>query len=905
MSNTEFLDARPLIPSKISIPHIDSSALHRPRLEALLDEAANKPLCIIRAPAGFGKTTLMSHWCLNQPGRVAWLHIDELDNDPSFFGRYLLSALQQQIPELKEAFERIAEVLHLYDLIWLAGKLCNELSTLDQRIVLVLDDYHHIRHERIHEALRFLIQHQPAPLHLYILTRGEPPLGLANWRVRGILQEIGADELSFNLEEAQQFLSEKSLSETDIHLLDEVLDRLNGWAAGLQIIALSTPTQESISNFLKHFNGTHAHVLDFLAEEILNKQPEVLQQFLLKTSIVDRFNPELAEAITGCADSFSLLQDLEKRGLFVVPLDEYRRWYRYHPFFAEFLRHQLKQETASEQLIDLHQRAHDWWLGQNQVQEALSHALVVQNLGLIEQTLTEYGWTLFEQGQMTLIENCLSALPDSVIENNYKLALLQAWICLTQADPDSLKDALKQAEQQLPDYVEDEKWRWISAEIYALKASLSAIAEDIDAAQSHANQALKLAPPGGSNAATIALTVQGEVQVCRGELPKAFATFQEAEQAARNIRSIQLMLWTLGQQSDTLFHQGYLVDAYQKQTETFQVAREHHLAQIPVMEFVHRCRATLLLEWLQFHEARQHCDYGNKIIEHLDSHCAIPINALRAQIAVYQDDMESAAGFLEKNHRLIKDHHCHTDWYALSMNIQLKFWMLQRDTAAIRTWLSQQEVADVAINHFHQCLNRTIAFAMLASNFPQPALDVLEPLVKQARSHHLGLSELKGQLLCTWAYSECNQHGQALNAARRALELAEPMRAIASFLVIPEKILGVFNDVLEKNELPATERRHIQRILELSKRQQRPQKKSDDMPEQAKALALTPKEWEVLRLIGEGCSNEGIAQRLFVAPSTVRSHIKHVYQKLGIGSRADARRVSKDLAQGRMTGILN
>ncbi|AZZ93199.1 HTH-type transcriptional regulator MalT [Hahella sp. KA22] len=903
MTTSDAPEARPLIPSKISPPQTSPHVLSRPRLEAALLDAASKPLCIVRAPAGFGKTTLMSHWRRRQPGRVAWLSLDELDNDATLFGRYLTATLSHQAPELQGPLSRAEEALSDYDLIWLTGKLCNELSALDQQLILVLDDYHRVQNEQIHEALRFLIQHQPPALRLFILTRSEPPLGLANWRVRGMLHEIGADELGFTLEEARQFLHEKNdLRIDDPQALQETLQRLKGWAAGLQIIALSAPPKDSFNDYLRRFNGAHAHVLDFLAEEVLSKQSPERQAFLLKTSVLERFNSELAQALTEQKESFGMLQDLEKGGMFIAPLDEYRTWYSYHPFFAEFLRHQLQLQASPQAIVDLHRRAYEWWLQKAQTAEALTHLLQVGDPALIAETLSVHGWALFEQGQLSLIEQCLDALPEAAIANDNRLALLRAWVCLTQADPGSLEEALNQAEQRLPDQQEETQWRQVSAEISALKAQLYATVEDIEAAHNHARQALAISS-SASNAAAIALSVLGETHVCRGELDQARDAFIQAEASARAANSMHGLLWTLGQQADVLRHQGDLLGCHQQQTIVLQLAREHHLAQTPVMEFIHRQRADLLIEWLQCHEAAQHCDAGLRIVEHLEPHCAIPLNALKASIALQQGEAGAAETYLRKNTLLMREHRCHSDWRALSASIQLRYWRQQRSLSAINEWLSAEPAPSPAPSHFQQRRARNLAFALLSLDRSHEALQILQPLTSQARQFGLRLCEMENQILATWACLRLGKEDEASNALLRALQLADPMRAIASLLQAPEWLLEFYGAMMEDSRLSSAERRHLQRVLELSKRQHRPQKKTRNMPEQARALALTPKEWEVLRLIGEGSSNERIAERLYVAPSTVRSHIKHVYQKLGISSRVEARRVSLDLSQGRVAGL--
>jgi LuxR family maltose regulon positive regulatory protein len=897
MSPYDFPDARPLIPSKIRMPRVDSLTLSRPRLEVVLDQVASIPLGILRAPAGFGKTTLMTYWAHRQVSRLAWYSLDELDNDPPLFSRYLLLTLKQQLPELQTDLDRIEEVMHLYDLMWLIGKLCNILNKLEQQIFLALDNYHLINQEKIHEAIRLLVQHQPSSLHIFVLTRGEPPLGLAKLRLNGLVHELIADDLKFTQDEAMQFLSERVSQTPDTALLHAVFDRLNGWPAGLQIIALSAPTAHSITNFLSQFNGTHAHVLDFLAEEILSKQTAPLQEFMLKSSVVDRFNAELATAVTGMEESFSLIQLLEKRGLFISPIDEANQWYRYHPFFVEFLQHQLNLRYPRSDIDELHMNAYHWWLNNNTLQDALQHVLLSQNVDLMVETLETHGWTLFQQGHMTLIERTLAILPANIIAEHYKLALLKAWVSTTQADTGALQQALSQVEQQLPSKVEDKKWRCVSAEIYALKAQMCAAAEDIPSAKRYAKQALKDASNGGSNANAVALSVLGEVHVCEGRLAKALASFQKAEKIARESHSIQALLWAMAQQADILFYQGDLIESYQHQTTLFQVASEHFLSQIPVMEFIHRRRAELCLEWYQLHEAKQHCDSGLKVIEPLESHCKLPINAINALISIHQEHFDTAQQYLDLNSRIMKETTCHTDWISLAMHAQLLYWHKQDNISAIRNWLTQQTLDANIENHFEQKRGLNIALAMLYVGYSQPALGVLHHILQLAQKKGHRFCELKAQIYSTWALFALGKKQLAAQALQTALNLAEPMRIVTSFMIVPEPVTKFYHQVFQSGDLSSVESRHLMRVLELTKRRHQTNKAQVSLPEAISTLALTAKEWEVLQLIGQSQSNEAIAEQMHIAISTVRSHIKHIYQKLGITSRAEGKRVAQTLQQ--------
>jgi len=905
LSQYELPDARPLIPSKINLPRLDTNVMSRPRLEATLDHTANKPLGVLRAPAGFGKTALMAHWCHRQVSRMAWYSLDELDNDPILFGRYLLAVLHKQLPEVQTELSRINEVAHLYDLLWLTGKLCNILNQLEQQIFLVFDNYHVIDHKKIHEALSLLLNNQPLSLHIFILTRGELPLGLARLRLSGQVQEIQADDLKFTNEESKQFLVERVTLKTDSPLLGDVLDRLNGWPAGLQIIALSAPTADSISYFLRQFNGTHAHVLDYLAEEILNKQTEKLQEFMLKSSILERFNADLAEGVTGMPESFSLIQSMEKRGLFISPIDESNQWYRYHPFFGEFLRHQLNIKHSGESIKQLHMCAYQCWLNKKVLQEALQHLLLCHDMELIVSTLETHGWTLYEQGHITLIERSLAVVPIHLISEHYKLALLKAWISTTQADADALQQALSQVEQQIPQPVEDKQWRQVSAEIFALKAQMCAAVEDIQVAKHYANQALKDASTPSSNATAVALSVLGEVNICEGDLGKASRAFQKAERVAREVRSIQALLWAMAQQSDILFYQGELVESYQHQTTLFQVASENFLSQIPVMEFVHRRRAELCMEWLQLHEANQHCESGLKVIASLEVHCQLPINAIRALVAMHQESFDKAQEYININSRIMKEMTCHTDWVALAMNAQLVFWFKQNNEGAIRNWLSQQTLDVTIKNHFQQKRGLNIAFAMMSVGYYQPAVGVLQHIQQAAQTKGHKLCEFKAQLYIAWARNMMGDKTLALTALHHALSLAEPMRIVGTFLLVPNCLVELYAEALDSKELKGAEKRHLLRIMELTKQRAQPTKSQSDIPEAVRALALTAKEWQVLQLIGEGGSNEAIAEQMHVAVSTVRSHIKHVYQKLGITSRAEGKRIAQTLRQHQISAKID
>jgi LuxR family maltose regulon positive regulatory protein len=315
------------------------------------------------------------------------------------------------------------------------------------------------------------------------------------------------------------------------------------------------------------------------------------------------------------------------------------------------------------------------------------------------------------------------------------------------------------------------------------------------------------------------------------------------------------------------------------------------------MEFIHRRRAELCLEWYQLHEAKQHCDSGLKVIEPLESHCQLPINAINAIICIHQEQFDTAQKYLDLNSRIMKDTTCHTDWISLAMKAQLMYWHKQSNISAIRNWLTQQTLDASIINHFEQKRALNIALAMLSVDYFQPALGVLQHVVQVAQKKGHSYCELKAQIYSTWAYLALGKTFLATQSLQTALALAEPMRIVTSFMSVPDDVIKFYHQVFNGDELNELESRHLMRVLELTKRRTQTTRTQAALPEAISTLALTAKEWEVLQLIGKNQSNETIAETLHIAVSTVRSHIKHIYQKLGITSRAEGKRVAQSLQQ--------
>src|SRR6266699_2209132 len=410
-----------LLVTKFTIPPLRSALLHRSHLLTVLDQIPSVPLTLLAAWAGFGKTTLISAWASQSTRAVAWLTLDEEDNDPTRFLVYVIAALRKAGSPIGESAEAL---LHSPQPPLLAGaltSLINELAAFAQDTALILDDYHLIHEPAIHDSLQFVLDHLPACLHLLLASRADPQLHLARLRAKGQVVELREADLRLSGEETARFLTQimnLSLSEEEIGHLEQ---RTEGWITGLQLAALSLRRHHDVSAFVKAFTGSHRFLLDYVQEEILEPLPKGQQRFLLYTSVLTRMNAEVCQRLSGERDSQQMLESLERANLFLVPLDEERRWYRWHTLFREVLLARL-QAKEPEQVARLHREAALWYQRQNWPHEALSHARATGDYFFVAELLEGYLERLSQQGELQTLLAWIKQLPQEVLYAHPRLA---------------------------------------------------------------------------------------------------------------------------------------------------------------------------------------------------------------------------------------------------------------------------------------------------------------------------------------------------------------------------------------------------------------------------------------------------------------------------------------------------
>ena len=442
----------PILATKLYIPPPRPRVVPRPRLVKRLNEglAAGHKLALISASAGFGKTTLVSEWIASCGRPIAWLSLDEGDNDFTRFLTYLVAGLQTIAANIGEGVLGVLQSPQPPATESILTALLNEINTLPDNFVFVLDDYHVIDSKPVDDVLSFLLEHLPPQMHLVITTREDPSLPLARLRARGQLTELRAADLRFTPAEAAEFLNRVmglNLSAEDIAALET---RTEGWIAGLQLAALSMQGRSDAASFIQAFTGSHRFVLDYLVEEVLQRQPEGIHSFLLKTAILDRLSGSLCNAVTGREDSKGMLDTLERGNLFIIPLDDQRQWYRYHPLFAEVLQARLIDEQP-DQVFSLHRRAGEWYEHNGSAADVIRHALAAEDFeraaGLIELAVPEMRRS--RQGATVTELGWLKALPDELVHFRPVLSVDYAYALFAGGEQEAVEARLRDAERWL------------------------------------------------------------------------------------------------------------------------------------------------------------------------------------------------------------------------------------------------------------------------------------------------------------------------------------------------------------------------------------------------------------------------------------------------------------------------
>lgn len=621
-----------LLNTKLHIPPARRDGVSRPRLVERLDDGLEmaRRLTLVSAPAGYGKTTLLSEWVTTLPVPAAWLSLDAEDNNAGRFWAYLIAALQaayvtssasETQPGVECNFGRGAlEVLEgtaSASVQSVATPLLNDIAALDDRIVLVLDDYHVISSAAVHEAVTFLLDHQPPQLHLVLATRADPPLPVSRLRARGQVTELRAADLRFTPAEAALFLNQTiglGLTADDVSALAA---RCEGWIAGLQLAALSMQGRPDRQEFIQAFTGSHHYILEYLTDEVLQQQPESLQRFLIETSILGRLCAPLCDRVTGRSDSAAVLADLSRRNLFITPLDNDCRWFRYHHLFADLLAGYLHRMRPADP-PDLHRRAAGWYEDNSFFGEAVRHALAAQDHRLASRLIVDNWRRMFHQGWVNTAVNWLESLPREMVRGLPPLSVAYAWTLFVRGDDGRIPPYLEDATCAFDRLVssgglpaDHPEYRIVWHQVQLLEAVVARSRRDVAAAMDHVEQALaaidavreELGPAFADLAHGACYFQLGHNYLTAGDLTQAGACFSRSVPHSRAAGNMFAMASAVAELARIRMRQGRLPEAESACREALALAGQSEYAGWPAFCLVHIALAEVLRESGRLDEA--------------------------------------------------------------------------------------------------------------------------------------------------------------------------------------------------------------------------------------------------------------------------------------------------------------
>jgi LuxR family maltose regulon positive regulatory protein len=898
-----------LLATKLYVPPTGQIQVLRPRLLAALSQALTRRLTLVSAPAGYGKTTLVSHWLRSTGVPSAWLSLDDEDNDPIRFLQYLITALQQILPDLQIDPPGMLHGVQPAASATLMSVLINEIAERAERaspLVLVLDDFHVIHAQSILDMLSFLLERLPPQVHLVIISRTDPPIPLSRLRAQDQLVDIRISQLRFTLDEITAFLNEVmglGLSSADIASLER---RTEGWIAGLQLAALSMKGSDDAHSFVSAFTGSHHYIVDYLVEEVLRLQPESLRSFLLRTSVLERMCAPLCDAVLAdqepkekssdetqfsTLNSQATLESLERANLFIIPLDNERRWYRYHHLFADMLNRRL-EFLHPRQVPELHLRASRWYEQNEVIPAATQHALMAGDQQRAARLIEQNGCQLIMSGEVVTLLKWIEAV-ESHAPTHPWLAIQKAWALSLTDHPELVEPTLHSAEQVISALEPTIEVKIMLGTIAAARAYSANKRGETHAAADFARQALEYLPddnPFSCSIRSVTIAILGDASQMEGNLEQARLAYAEALRIGQVSGNVHTVVMANIDLADVLMRQSELHQAARIFSETLQLATRPDGGRSPLADRVFAGMSSLYYEWNRLEAAGQYTydcielcrQWGNfdllaeayVTLARLEQAQCRPVEAQRAM---------RLAGQLQAEHRLS---HRRSRWVQSAL---AHLWISQGDLERASQHLQGIGVSTEGISGSaeigplieHEYL--TLLRLRLARGEYEAALALSKLLLQKAESANRIGKVIEILVLRAIAFQGKRDSVQALEALERAVTLAQPQGYLRTFLDEGEPVARLLKASRLKFEgLP---RQYADELLIAFSGQ-----KPEEPGLQAGTLVepLTQRELEVLKLIEAGCSNQEIAARLVISLTTVKRHISNIYAKLDVNSRTQA-----------------
>ena len=921
-----------LLQTKFYIPSIRSNLVLRPQLISRLSQGLKHghKLSLVSAPAGFGKTTLLGEWLAGLktgaarehqnheltaeiPPRLAWLSLDEGDNDPTRFLTYLAAALNQAEALESDIGKGALGMLQSPQpppVEAVLTSLLNDISPVPYRIIFVLDDYHRIESSPIDDLLTYLLEYLPPQLHLVIATREDPHLPFARLRARGELTEIRAADLRFSSSEAAEFLKRAmglDLSAEDITTLES---RTEGWIAGLQLAAISLQGRRDSADLIKSFSGSHRFVLDYLIEEVLEQQSERVQTFLLQTTILDQLTGSLCDALTGQNNGQATLGTLERANLFIVPLDNARRWYRYHHLFADLLRHRLLQ-TQPERLPTLHRKASEWYEKNGFVDEAIEHALRGEYFEQAAYLIEERYGDNYERSDQTLLQRWLAELPEELVISRPHLLVLRAWILFNSGQLDAADRNLQVADKLLDrdrdrdpvppsdrGHLSKMDRKILGGRVAVIRSFLASYGGDTPEIISYACQALEILPhqelewrSGAYLALGGAYASMGQMELARDARSNALAIGR----ASGDTYYLTIVYLNL---AETLRQQGRLREVIDICERRMKIAEENGFSKSELAGWLLGIWGEVLVELNDLDGAISRAEDGVKLATRgLDVLYEVMSKLYLVRVLFSSGKLSDAEEVIQSIENPARQYEIPL-WALSSLSAwQARIWLEQGELELASQWAEQYQL-DAYVEPVFQdeVTHAMFARILIAQGRLDEADNLLQRLLVAARSGGRTSRVIELLILQSLATQSAEDTPGALSTLEQALLLGQAEGFIRTFVNEGPPMARLLYEALAQEISPKYVRQLLAAFPTPEPQQVEAAQTLD--PDAEWMEPLSERELEIIQLIAEGLKNREISDRLYLSQNTVKAHNRNIFSKLAVNSRTQA------VARARALGIL-
>jgi LuxR family transcriptional regulator, maltose regulon positive regulatory protein len=851
-------------PDLVARPHLVE------RLNASLPRAGHfsRRLTVAAAPAGFGKTTLIAEWLRQTQYPFTWLSLDEHDNDPNRFLVYLIAALQRLQAEFGASVQSYLQSPQPPPPEAIAAALVHELSAMPTPFIVALDDFHTIQNPIIHQQINALLDYQPRHMHLVIISREDPPLPISRWRAQGQVTEIRQTDLCFSQQETSEFLHRTTGLSFSDEEVEALAHRTEGWVVGLQMAALSLQGASDVKGFIRSFTGSQRYILDYLMEEVLSKQPAAVQDFLLQTSILDRLAAPLCDAVTARHDSYDVLRKLEGANVFIVPLDADRQWYRYHHLFAELLRHRLQvSDTLTE--APLQSRASQWFEHNGHPSEAIQHALTAADWDSAARLIHLETNGMLKRGELTTMLGWLKKLPDDQVIARPQLSIDLSWPLVLTGQLDPAERLLAVVEQRAGDDPQ------LQAEIATQQAYIARSRGNHQQTVELSQRALSLLPEANRPAREVLAVNLGIAYWHSGQLAGAERVFTEARRVSGGLGNryadltIQIFL------NRILAARGHLHSAFQAYQPLLELG-----GQIPILALAQLDVSTLHYEWNDLAACAAQLEKCITLSEQTRNiEFQVSGQMQLARLRLTYGDVAGASQVLGKNEVLLREHAVSPLTRERNAAMHVQVVLRQGDLAAAARWA--REASDQADAHpFYPILGLSRARILLAEQRRSEAaaeLSVQFEIATRAGWRY-------GQIAVRAWQAVAANRSTAVDFLSEALHWAQPNGFVRTFVDVGEALVPVLEEAARRGVMPE----YVGTLLAAFGSRQTDQQQANTAAGSPLFEPLSERELEVLRLAAAGRSNRQIAKTLIVSLGTVKTHLHHIYGKLGAANRTQA-----------------